>query len=228
MSLLAIIPARGGSKRLPGKNIKSLGGKPLICWSIEAAISSGCFDRVMVSTDSPEIAEIALAAGAWVPGLRPVELSTDEAKSVDVVIHALEAFEATHCTPDGVVLLQPTSPFRTVGSICRAADLYRNFEFKRPLVSLSPCDVNPSWCFRVASSGMSPILGWDSVEHRSQELGEFWNLNGSIYIISPEMLRSMRRFLTPDAIPFLMDAPMEALDIDTVYDWLLAEQYLKV
>ena len=113
MKILALIPARGSSKRLPGKNTKLLGGLPLIVWTIRAAKESGCCTQVMVSTDDPEIAAVARDFGAEVPWLRPPELATDTASSVDVALHAIANCGAGSHTIDGLLLLQPTSPFRS-------------------------------------------------------------------------------------------------------------------
>ena len=120
LRLLAIVPARGGSKRLPRKNVLLLGGKPLIAWTIDAARDSGCFVDVLVSTDDAEIADRARAHGALVPWLRPPEFATDTARSIDVVLHALDWYERERGAVAGMMLLQPTSPFRTAGKIGRA------------------------------------------------------------------------------------------------------------
>ncbi len=124
MRILAVIPARGGSKRLPRKNIRPLGGIPLIFWSINAAKGISEICDILVSTDDPEIAEVTKNTGALVPWLRPRELATDTAQSVDVCLHALEWYEKEKGKVDGLMLLQPTSPFRTRGSILRGIELF--------------------------------------------------------------------------------------------------------
>lgn len=226
MKILALIPARGGSKRLPGKNIRKLGGLPLIAWSIRAARESGVCDEVVVSTDDPQIAEIASLHGAAVPGLRPAELASDVAGSVDVALQALELHEALHGNVDGLLLLQPTSPFRTAESIRRAVALFGGEAGRRPVVSLSPAASHPAWCFRVTQDGLSPFLGWEPISQRSQDLEPAWTLNGAIYLVPPGRLRTERSFFGVDALPMLMDDPREAIDIDTPADWVLAESAL--
>ena len=124
MKTVAIVPARGGSKRLPPKNAKLLAGKALVNWTIEAALSTSMIDQVIVSTDDYEIGQIAKEAGACVPWLRPNELAGDQIKNPAVVIHALNWFEKEQGPVDGVILLQPTSPFRTTKTIERGIDIF--------------------------------------------------------------------------------------------------------
>ncbi len=226
MKILAVIPARGGSKRLPGKNIKTLGGKPLIAWSIDAARASGCCVDVLVSTDDPAIAEVAKAHGASVPWLRPAELASDTAGSVDVLLHAVDWYQAHRAPLDAVLLLQPTSPFRSSDAIARAVDLFKAHQGQRPVVSVSPASTHPAWTFRVGSEGMSPFLGWGDLGKRSQDLEPAWMLNGSIYLMAPDQLRQVKSFLTPNTLPFQMQQPQEALDIDTASDFELCEWLL--
>ena len=220
--LLAVIPARGGSKRLPGKNIRKLGGRPLIAWSIDAARSSGVFCDVVVSTDDPEIAEIAKAYGATVPFLRPKDLATDTAGSLAVLRHALGWYSATSEELDGVALLQPTSPFRSIASIREAASEYGRHGFLRTLVTVSPAKSHPAWCFLKSENGMQPYLGWDSIAVRSQDLPPAYSLNGSIYIIPPSKIISNSPLLSSDTVYFVMENEQESIDIDTPYDWDLA------
>jgi CMP-N-acetylneuraminic acid synthetase len=220
--LLAVIPARGGSKRLPGKNIRKLGGRPLIAWSIDAAKSSGVFCDVVVSTDDPEIAEVAKAYGATVPFLRPKDLATDTAGSLAVLRHALGWYGATAQNLDGVALLQPTSPFRSIASIREAASEYGRHDFLRTLVTVSPAKSHPAWCFLKSENGMQPCLGWDSIAVRSQDLPPAYSLNGSIYIIPPSNLILNSPLLSDDTVYFVMENEQESIDIDSPYDWDLA------
>ena len=226
MKILALIPARGGSKRLPGKNIKMLGGLPLIAWTIRAVSDSGCCADVLVSTDDPAIAEIAREHGAHVPWLRPPELSTDTASSVDMAIHAVDAYETMSGPVDGLLLLQPTSPFRTSDSIKRAVNLFCESDGWHPVVSVSPASSHPAWCFRQKQEGMEPFLGWSELKKRSQDLEPAWMLNGAIYLISPNRLRNEKSFLTLDAQPLLMTDINESIDVDTMADFELCKSML--
>jgi N-acylneuraminate cytidylyltransferase/CMP-N,N'-diacetyllegionaminic acid synthase len=226
MKILALIPARGGSKRLPGKNTKNLGGLPLIGWTIRAAQKSGCCSEIVVSTDDPNIERVSREFGATVPWLRPRHLSSDTASSVDVAIHFLDWYESENGLVDGLLLLQPTSPFRTAETILQAVNIFISGAGSFPCVSVSPANSHPAWCFRLTDSGMSPYMGWDNLQMRSQDLDSAWELNGSIYLISPERLRAEKKFLTADTKPIITNEWAESIDIDDYHDWALAESIL--
>lgn len=226
MKILALIPARGGSKRLPGKNIMMLGERPLIGWTIGAARDSGVCASIIVSTDDEKIAQVAREQGAEVPGLRPAELATDIAGSVEVALHALEQHEKEHGPIDGLLLLQPTSPFRTAETIRAAVQKFIESAGEHPVVSVSPAVSHPSWCFRTTKFGIEPILGWESLNKRSQDLEPAFVLNGAIYLIAPAQLRNAHSFLTPGTQALIMDNLSEMIDIDTIADWKNAEKIL--
>nr|WP_255680244.1 acylneuraminate cytidylyltransferase family protein [Azonexus sp. R2A61] len=218
-----MVPARGGSKRLPGKNVRLLGGKPLIAWTLDTAHRSDCLVDVVVSTDDPAIAAAAASFGATVPGLRPHFLATDEAGSADVAIHALDVWESAQGAVDGVMLLQPTSPFRSIETIQRAVATFGDQGF-HPLVGVSPAESHPAWCFSVAEQGsLQPFLAMGNTFARSQELPAAYAVNGAMYLISPKDLRRERSFLPAGAKALIMDNPAETLDIDTAWDWMIAE-----
>lgn len=227
MKILALIPARGGSKRLPGKNIRPLGGRPLIGWTIHAAQESGCCTNIVVSTDDPDIAQCARDHGVSVPHLRPAELATDTASSLDMALHVLDDYERQHGPVEGLLLLQPTSPFRKATTISQGVNLFSKAGGNKPVVSVSPATNHPSWCFRSTGESMQPFLGWDAIGQRSQDLEPAWTINGALYIISPERLRSDQSFLTLDTLPLHMNDPIESIDIDTPFDWAMAETALK-
>ena len=141
MTFLALIPARGGSKRVPRKNVRVLGGRPLITWTIDLARSIGPGIDVIVSTDDLEIAEVSSTAGLTVRTLRPGYLSSDTATSLDVALYELDTYEAAHGKPDGLILLQPTSPFRKVQTVRRGLDLF--VQEGRAVVGLSAARTHP-------------------------------------------------------------------------------------
>jgi CMP-N,N'-diacetyllegionaminic acid synthase len=231
MKLLALIPARGGSKRIPNKNIRVLGSKPLITWSIDAARAVPELADVLVSTDSPLIAQIARDAGAMVPWLRPAALASDTASSSDVLKHALEWYELERSPVDGVVLLQPTCPFRRATSLLGALQRFRDQpagDDRSTVVSVSPSAVPPEWCFRMdATNGeLLPLLGWSELGKRSQDLQSAVQLNGSIYIASSATIRAGQPLVGPGSIAFFMPGAEESVDIDTEDDWRLAESFL--
>jgi CMP-N,N'-diacetyllegionaminic acid synthase len=222
MRILALIPARGGSKRLPGKNIRMLGGKPLIVWSIDVAKDIPEICDILVSTDDQAIAEVCKAAGAFVPWLRPVELATDTASSVDVALHALDWYEAEKGTVDGLLLLQPTSPFRTQANIQRGIELFSKHGHQ-PVLGVSPTHAHPMWSLKIEGDYLVPFIQDHGMEIRSQELSPAYIVNGSFYLISPDQLRLSKSFLGRETIPLLIESKLEALDIDTEWDYKLAE-----
>lgn len=221
--VLAVIPARAGSKRLPGKNVMNLGGIPLIAWSIRSALAANVFDQVLVSTDDPTTAKIAIDHGAVAPWLRPKELSTDGASSVDVVLHALSAYESAGIMTDSVMLLQPTSPFRSAQTIQRAISLHQEAG-NVPVVSMCPAKAHPAWCFAVDATGhMRPYVGGGAVPTRSQDLPAAYQLNGAIYLATVGHLRRERSFLCSHTRALIVAGPEESIDIDDAWDWRLAE-----
>lgn len=222
MKILALVPARGGSKRLPGKNTRMLGGKPLIEWSIQAAQGIPGVVNILVSTDDEGIADIAHKAGASVPWLRPAALAADEASSVDVALHALDFYESLHEPLDGLLLLQPTSPFRSRATLLRGLEVFRTHAY-RSVVGVSPANTHPLWCFQIDGGSMKPFVDRSQTDLRAQVLPPAYALNGAFYLISPAELRTSRSFCNKDTMPLVMDAPMEDVDIDTEMDWQWAE-----
>lgn len=222
MRILALVAARGGSKRLPRKNIRLLGGKPLLVWSIDAAKDIPEICDILVSTDDLAIAAVSKEAGAYVPWLRPVELSTDTASSVDVTLHALDWYETEKGAVDGILLLQPTSPFRTRATIRRGIDLYRKHGHQ-PVLGVSPTHAHPMWTFKMDGDYLVPFISeGHGFENRSQDLPPAYVVNGSFYLISPSELRACRSFKGKKTVALLIESQKEALDIDTDFDWLCA------
>jgi N-acylneuraminate cytidylyltransferase len=223
--ILALVTARGGSKRIPGKNLRLLGGRPLVAWSIEVITGVPEICQILVSTDDPEIAAAARAAGASVPWLRPAALASDTASSVDVCLHALDWYESEQGPIDGLLLLQPTSPFRRRVSVLRGVELFRTHE-RRAVIGVSPAGSHPYWCFTLEGETLRPYVPAAPREQRSQDLPPAYVVNGAFYLIAPADLRARRAFLSDDAVPLLMEDPAEAIDIDTEWDWTLAQAAL--
>ena len=225
MKILALIPARGGSKRLPQKNVRLLGGKPLITWSIEviAGISEIC--DVLVSTDDPQIELISKLAGARVPWKRPPELATDTASSVAVALHGVNWYEEHYGPLDGLLLLQPTSPFRSANTVRRGIELYKESGFS-PVIAVSPADSHPAWTFKIEGDSLIPYV--DSTGHlsRSQDLPLAYVVNGSFYLIHPRTLRETNSLFGRHPTPLIITSKKESLDVDTPYDFILAEHLL--
>jgi CMP-N,N'-diacetyllegionaminic acid synthase len=222
MRILAVIPARGGSKRLPGKNIRLLGGRPLIVWSIDLARGIPDVCDTLVSTDDRAIADVAAAAGAMVPWLRPAELATDTASGLDVCIHALDWYEHEHGAVDGLLVLQPTSPFRARQTVLRGVELFRDNP-ARAVLGVSPAASHPLWCFQIEGDAMRPFVAGGGLHQRSQDLPPAYVLNGAFYLISPERLRTDRSFHASEVAPLVFDHAGEDIDIDTEHDWRAAE-----
>jgi len=221
MKILALITARGGSKRLPGKNIRVLGEKPLIVWSIDVAKDIPEICDILVSTDDTAIASVCKAAGALVPWLRPAELATDTVSSVDVAIHALDWYEAENGEVDGILLLQPTSPFRTKITVHRGIELFGK-NGQHSVLGVSPSHAHPMWALKIEGDHLVPFVQEHGLGTRSQDLPPAYVVNGSFYLISPAELRVSRAFVGAKAQPLLIESPKEALDIDTEWDWTVA------
>lgn len=202
-----------------------LGDKPLIVWSIEVVNDIPEICDVLVSTDDHAIATVCSEAGAYVPWLRPAELATDTASSVDVVLHALDWYEAKKGVVDGVLLLQPTSPFRTKETVRKGIELFAQHD-RQPVLGITPTHAHPMWTLKVEGDHLVPFMQDHGLGTRSQDLPPVYVVNGSFYLISPAELRSNRTFFGTTAIPLLIESRQEALDIDTEWEWLLAEAAL--
>lgn len=221
-NILALIPARGGSKGLPRKNILPIAGRPLIAWTIEAARTSNYIDRIVISTDDEEIAEVSKVYGADVPFLRPKELATDEAKSMDVVFHAIHTIEATGAIYDVVVLLQPTSPLRTREDIDCAVELLFSKD-AGAVVSVCETEHHPYWANMLPPDGnMKDFLRPDISNINRQELPIFYRLNGALYLASIKYLKANKGFINSDTYAYIMSQD-RSVDIDTAFDFKFAE-----
>jgi len=225
MKILVLIPARGGSKRLPKKNIRHLGGVPLIKWSIDIAklIPEVC--DILVSTDDTEIRDITQGLGAYVPWFRPKELSGDTSTSVSVALHALDWYELNHGNVDGLLMLQPTSPFRSLEKIREGIEMFSKKNINS-ILGVSPTHSHPGWAFKIKGNGLIPFLEKHELNTRSQDLEPAYIINGSFYLISPYTLRKEKSFFTKESKSLVANSNIESLDIDTEEDWQYAEYCL--
>lgn len=220
-STLALIPARGGSKGIPRKNIRRIAGKPLIAWTIEAALRSNMLDAVVVSTDDAEIADVARQAGAIVPFLRPTALAQDSTPGIDPVLHALDSLPGY----GSVLLLQPTSPLRSTADIdaCLQLALDRH---AMSVVSVSEPDTHPYWTYRMGGDQTLALLVDAPSLVRRQDLPPVFALNGAMYYAQTDWLLQGRRLVAPETLAYVM--PRErSIDIDTPLDWRFAELLLR-
>lgn len=226
MRILALIPARGGSKGLPGKNIKVLAGKPLLAWSIRQARECPFVDRVIVSTDSRKIAGVARRYGADVPFLRPRHLATDRAKTMGAILHALDWLEQNGERYDLLLLLQPTSPLRASRDI---AGVLRTFFARKAaaVVSVTRAEHPPLWTNTLPRDGcMKNFLRPEILGKNRQELPVFYRLNGAVYLADVRYLKKTRTFFGKKTFAYVMP-PERSTDIDTETDFRLAEIQLK-
>lgn len=224
LAILAVVTARGGSKRLPGKNLRPLGGRPLIVWSIEVVDGLETVVDTLVSTDDPTIAAVASEAGALVPWLRPAELASDTSSSVDVCLHALDWYEQHRRPVDGLLLLQPTSPFRGRDTVKRGIELFARNE-RRPVLGVGLATSHPMHCFMLEGQSLRPFFE-GGMQPRTQDLPGAYVLNGGFYLIAPHDLRQRRAFYAADALALVSVRPEESIDIDTEWDWRMAEAML--
>ena len=221
MKPLVIIPARGGSKGIPHKNIKPLAGKPLIYYTIDTARQIVPDEDICVSTDDQNIIHCVEDYGLKVPFVRPAELATDTAGTYEVLLHALNYYEQRGKTYDVVVLLQNTSPFRTSEQVQEAIQLYHS-EIDM-VVSVKECSANPYYCvFEENEYGFLNICKGDGNITRRQDAPKVYEYNGAIYVINPKSLKEMPLYKFTKRIKYVMDEK-SSLDLDTMNDWHMAE-----
>ena len=215
-SRIAIIPARGGSKGIPRKNIRMFQGKPLIYWVINAALESNMFKMVMVSTDDEEICEISKTYGAQVPFLRPKELADDTSSTIDVVLDLLQYFPEF----DVGTLLQPTSPLTTPADIKDSIYLMENLK-SESVVSVVRTKSHPQLLFSLESDLLMRPMSLDAPISRRQELSDVFALNGAIYNFSIPWLLKKKTFISNGTVGYEMSRE-SSVDIDDEFDWSMA------
>lgn len=222
---LAVIPARGGSKRIPRKNIKPFGGRPMIAWSIQAAMQSGCFDQVIVSTDDAEIADVACAHGADVPFMRPAELSDDHTGTIPVIRHAIEWIMQRGTTPEKVCCIYATAPF------IRAEDIKQGLDILDSTGSDYAFSVT-SYAFpiqraiRLTTTGRVEMFFPEHFHSRSQDLEEAYHDAGQFYWGQCSAWLAGKPIFSPSSAPIILPRH-RVQDIDTPEDWERAEWMFK-
>ena len=228
MKILAIIPARGGSKGVPGKNIKLLNGKPLLEYTSEIVLQSNYLTEVIVSTEDERIMEVAESLGIKVPFIRPMALAQDKTPTIDVIIHALNWYGNKNIFFDAVCILQVTSPFRTLDFLNKAIEKFISTNCDS-LVSVQkvPHEYNPHWTFEVNADGNLKIAtGETEIITRRQELPTAYHRDGSIYITKTEVLLK-EHSLYGKSTAFIESDPEFYVNIDTLADWEMAEEMIQ-
>lgn len=226
-SALALILARGGSKGLPGKNIRMLRGKPLILWTIEAAQHAASLDAIVLSTDAPDIADVARAAGIEVPFMRPPELASDNATSIDAILHALTWLKERGREYDYTVLLEPTSPLREASDIDAALDQLSTSS-AQSIVSVCRAEsVHPSFMYSKNAGGLlRPIMGEAGQSLRRQDTSAVFFLEGTVYAARTQSLFLLRSFYHDQTLGY--EVPKwKAPEIDDEIDFLHIEAIMK-
>lgn len=224
--VVAIIPARGGSKGIPRKNIKNLNGKPLIAYTIDEALKSKYIDRVIVSTEDLEIAEISKSFGAEVPFLRPKELAQDDTPGIEPIIHSINYLvNNENYNFDYVMCLQCTSPLRNSKQIDEAIDeIYK--KDADSAVSVCESEVNPYWMKVIQDGKMLDFLNDNKFYARRQDLPIVYRLNGAIYLAKIEIILNKKSWYTNNTVPIIMDK-ISSIDIDDEIDFKFVEFLLK-
>lgn len=225
MRPLVVIPARGGSKGIPYKNIKKLGGKPLICYAIDTARKFTTDDNICVSTDDDDIIKVVENYGLKVPFKRPDYLATDNAGTNGVLLHALNFYEEKACRFDMIVLLQATSPFRRAEDVIGASKLYD--DTIDMVTSVMPAKCNPYYDgFEDNAEGLLTISKGDGTIERRQDAPCVWQQNGAVYIINPSQLKAKGLAGMTKIRKYVMDE-IHSVDLDNMLDWKIAEIMLE-
>lgn len=225
-SVLALVPARGGSTGVPFKNIRNLGGKPLLAYTLEAIKRSGVVDCTFVSTDSEQVAKIASECGAAPPYLRPTELAKNESKVLDVLFHTMEWLLRNDKKYDLLMVLQPTSPLRNEGDICNALNLL-NEKKADTVISVVLSTTPRTWINTIPSSGsMYNFLDRGSFQKSRQESDQYYQINGAIFLTHWDVIMRKKTWYGENSFCYVMP-PERSIDIDTELDFFIAEALVK-
>jgi len=225
MNPLIVIPARGGSKGIPHKNIKPLNEKPLIYYTIDVARAITTDENICVSTDDKGIISVVEDYGLKVPFVRPAELATDTAGTYEVLLHALDYYEKYGKHFDVLVLLQTTSPFRRADQVKEALNLYS--PKLDMVVSVKECAANPYYCvFEEDQNGYLHVCKGNGDIFRRQDAPKVYEYNGAIYVMNPEVLKATHMHKMTKRVKYVMD-DFSSFDLDTMWDWKMAEMLMK-
>jgi len=222
-TVIAIIPARGGSKGLPGKNTMEVNGKPLLAWTIDHANGSKYIDRVILSSEDDEIIKIAKKHGCDVPFVRPTALASDTAGTMGVVFHALQTLPEKY---DYVVLLQVTSPLRTSHDIDFCIEQCEKNNVPA-CVSVMETDKSPFWMYRLDNNNlMDPIISGTKLPKRRQDVSTIYSINGAVYVAKTNWLAKQEHFITAETTAYVMPK-LRSIDIDTELDLMVLQSIVE-
>lgn len=225
--ILGVIPARSGSKGIPGKNLRLLAGHPLIEYTIKSAQGSGIIDRLVLTTDTDEIAAVGRSLGAEVPFLRPENLAQDDTPMLPVVVHAVSYFEANGWYPDIIVLLQPTAPMRTSRHIVEAVSLLKSTRADSVVSVVEvPRHFSPDYVMKIEAGKLVHFLPESEQISRRQDARPAYSRDGTVYVVRREVLMNKNSLYGSYVCPFILP-PEESVNIDSFDDWLVAESRLK-
>lgn len=225
--ILAVITARGGSKGIKGKNIKPLNGIPLIKYSTNACMKSKYIDKTILSTDDEKIAAVVKETGVEVPFMRPDELASDTATSLSVIQHAIKFLEDKNEKFDYIIIIQPTSPFRTSKHIDEAISKLINNKDAESIVGVTEVDYSPYWMKTIEDDRIKSFMEIDENKiTRRQDLPKVYKMNGAIFISKRDVFIEKNKVLGDNILPFIMNED-ESIDIDNILDFKLAELMLK-
>lgn len=224
--MIAVIPARGGSKGVYKKNIKMLNGKPLIAYTIEEALKSKVFEKVIVSTDDEEIADVSKEYGAEIPFIRPADISGDFVSSDEVIMHTINFFEKKGKEFEYVCKLQPTSPLRRSEHICEAYNMLRD-KSADYVVSVCECEHSPLWAATLDSKhSLDAFITDDIILSCRQKLQKYYRLNGAIYMAKTKMFKETKSFFGKNGYAYIMNQ-IDSVDIDSELDFKIATTILQ-
>jgi N-acylneuraminate cytidylyltransferase len=227
MRMLGLINARGGSKGIPNKNIRPLGGKPLLAWSVDVARQCRSLATVVVSTDSDAIAAAATAVGARVPFMRPAHLAGDTALQIDAVRHAIDELEKRGERYDGIVILQPVAPFRTVDDVEGAISLFTTSGADSVISVMEVKGQHPATMYKMEADNLvTPLMAANTAGILRQQLPKIYWRTGSIYIVKRDVVVN-RRSLYGDDVRGYVVPEERSINLDTLFDWSFAEFYLQ-
>lgn len=227
MNILGIIPARGGSKGIPKKNIKRLGSKPLLEYTHASAKESDFLTATILSSDSNEIISVARKIGIEVPFIRPPELAGDNSPSIEVIKHAINFYEGKNVIFDAICLLQPTTPFRRKGLIDDAIKLFRSGNYDSFIsVRQVPLEYNPHWVFEDKNGQLKLATGENEIISRRQDLPKTYHRDGALYLTKTDIIKK-NNSLYGNKIGYIDTTGTPYVNIDTPKDWIVAEEIIK-